>query len=243
MTGMKIESVVLRSNGDAKRAYLSFDACVAVGYAGRDQDAVRAHIEELRAIGVPVPSTIPSMYWVTPDLVSCTTEITAVGEKTSGEIEVFLARDEVGNMCVTVASDHTDRQLETVSVAKAKQICPKVIGPCFWNVSDIRDHWDALELTCSVRPVTRQGRRHGWALYQQGTLARLLPPEKLFELAGERTGTDVPTGARVALLSGTLPVIGGDIVYGEAFLIELRDPVLGRCIRHEYSVRILPDRN
>ena len=224
-------------------ANLSFDACVAVGYAGRDQAAVRAHIEELRAIGVPVPSMIPSMYWVAPDLVSCTKEISAVGDRTSGEIEVFLARDEVGNLCVTVASDHTDRQLETVSVAKAKQICSKVIGPCFWNVSEIRDHWDALELTCSVRPVAQQGKKQAWIPYQQGALVRLLPPEKLFELAQERTGSDVPTGARLALFSGTLPVIGGEIVYGEAFSLELRDPVLGRCIRHEYSVRILPDRN
>ena len=45
------------------------------------------------------------------------------------------------------------------AVAKAKQICSKVIGPCFWNVSDIRDHWDALELTCSVRPVAQQGKK------------------------------------------------------------------------------------
>ena len=58
---MKIDSVVLRSGGNMECANLSFDACVAVGYAGRDQAAVRAHIEELRAIGVPVPSMIPSM--------------------------------------------------------------------------------------------------------------------------------------------------------------------------------------
>ena len=101
--------------------HLSWDACVAAGYTGRDQAGVLAHVEELRKIGVPAPEKVPSMYWVEPERVSNTGLLWVVGEFSSGEGEVFLARDKGNNLCVTVASDHTDRALETVSVAKAKQ--------------------------------------------------------------------------------------------------------------------------
>ncbi|NLK20152.1 MAG: DUF2848 family protein [Synergistaceae bacterium] len=188
-----------------------------------------AHVEELRKIGVPAPERVPSMYWVEPDRVKSDSLLWVVGESSSGEGEVFLARDEKGNQCVTVASDHTDRALETVSVAKAKQICSKIVAPVFWRVDEIREHWDSIELKT-------------WAdgkLYQEGTLGRMLPPEKLFELARE----DSPAPGRISLFSGTLAVLGEGIVYASDWALSLRDPVLGREIRHEYTVRILPDRN
>jgi hypothetical protein len=165
---------------------------VAAGYTGRDQAGVLAHVEELRKIGVPAPEKVPSMYWVEPERVSNTGLLWVVGESTSGEGEVFLARDEGNNLCVTVASDHTDRALETVSVAKAKQACSKVIGSFFWRVDEVRGHWDSIDLR-----TWNDGK-----LYQEGTLGKMLPPEKLFELARE----DAPAGTgKLALFSGTLP--------------------------------------
>jgi len=227
---MRMVSVVQKKDGVSESIVLSWDACVAAGYTGRDQAGVMAHVEELRKIGVPAPEKVPSMYWVEPERVCSTGLLWVVGESTSGEGEVFLARDCGGNLCVTVASDHTDRALETVSVAKAKQACSKVVGAFFWRVDEIRGHWDSIELRT-------------WAdgkLYQEGTLGRMLPPEKLFELARE----DAPSGSgKLALFSGTLPVIGEGLVYASRYVLSLKDPVLGREIRHEYAVRILPDRN
>lgn len=227
---MRMKSAVLGKDGVSGEIILSWDACVAAGYTGRDQAGVLAHVEELRKIGVPAPDKVPSMYWVEPERVSNTGLLWVVGESTSGEGEVFLARDEGNNLCVTVASDHTDRALETVSVAKAKQACSKVIGSLFWRVDEVRGHWDSIELR-----TWNDGK-----LYQEGTLGKMLPPEKLFELARE----DAPAGTgRLALFSGTLPVLGEGIVYGTHYVLSLKDPVLGREIRHEYSVRVLPDRN
>ncbi|MGI6784783.1 MAG: DUF2848 family protein [Aminivibrio sp.] len=226
---MKLKSALWRKDGVFEEICLSWDACVAAGYTGRDQAGVMAHVEELRKIGVPAPERVPSMYWVEPDRVKSASLLWVVGESSSGEGEVFLARDEKGNLCVTVASDHTDRALETVSVAKAKQICSKIVAPVFWRVDEIREHWDSIELKT-------------WAdgkLYQEGTLGRMLPPEKLFELARE----DSPAPGRISLFSGTLAVLGEGIVYASDWALSLRDPVLGREIRHEYTVRILPDRN
>ena len=227
---MQMKTVVLHKNGGSEEVSLAWDACVAAGYTGRDQEGVRAHVEELRKIGVPAPEKVPSMYWVEPGRVSSSRLLWVVGEGTSGEGEVFLARSEDGNLYVTVASDHTDRALETVSVAKAKQICSKIVGPVFWKVDEVRDHWDSLELRTWV-----DGK-----LYQEGTLGKMLPPEKLFELARE----DAPcSGCGLALFSGTLPVLGEGLVYGTRYVLSLKDPLLDREIRHEYEVRVLPDRN
>jgi len=72
------------------------------------------------------------------------------------------------------------------------------------------------------------------------SLESMLPTEKLFERARE----DAPAGSgKLALFSGTLPVIGEGLVYASRYVLSLKDPVLGREIRHEYAVRILPDRN
>ena len=66
------------------------------------------------------------------------------------------------------------------------------------------------------------------------------PPEALLELAEE----DSPVkGGRISLFSGTLPVIGGDLVYGSRYVLSLKDPVLNRELRREYAVQVLPDRN
>ncbi len=226
---MIFKSALLRKDGVFEEVFLSWDVCVAAGYTGRDQKGVMAHVEELRKIGVPAPERVPSMYWVEPDRVKSSSLLWVVGEACSGEGEVFMARDEKGNLCVTVASDHTDRALETVSVAKAKQICSKIVAPIFWRVDEIRAHWDSIELRTWV----------DGELYQEGTLGQMLPPEKLFELAKE----DAPAEGRISLFSGTLAVLGEGIVYGTDWAMSLKDPVLGREIRHEYTVRILPDRN
>ena len=227
---MRMKSVVLRKDGSSHEVSLLWDACVAAGYTGRDQAGVRAHVEELKKIGVPSPERVPSMYWIEPERIGAASSLWVVGNETSGEGEVFLARCTQGNLHVTVASDHTDRALETVSVSKAKQIATKLVGAIFWRVDDVRDHWDEIELRV-------------WndeKIYQEGTLGQMLPPEALLELAEE----DSPVkGGRISLFSGTLPVIGGGLVYGSRYVLSLRDPVLNRELRREYAVQVLPDRN
>ncbi len=227
---MQMKSVVLRKDGTSHEIALTWDVCVAAGYTGRDQASVRAHVEELRKIGVPAPESVPSMYWVDPERVASSRLLWVVGGSTSGEGEVFLARCAGGNLHVTVASDHTDRSLETISVAKAKQVCSKTVGSVCWRVDDVREHWDSIELR-----VWNDGK-----LYQEGTLGKMLPPERLFELA---CGDAPMPGGRIALFSGTLPVLGEGLIYGSHYVLSLKDPVLEREIRHEYSVRVLPDRN
>ncbi|MDR2175681.1 MAG: DUF2848 domain-containing protein [Synergistaceae bacterium] len=229
---MKYEAAVLRSDGGAERVLLTWDLCVAVGYAGRNQKAVKDHIEELAKVGVPAPYAVPAMYWIEPDRVFSLKKLSVVGEATSGEVEFFMARDEGGDLFMTLASDHTDRALETVSVSKAKQACSKIVAPLFWKVADIREHWDTIGISSEI-PC-----EGGYRIYQKGVLGDLLPPERLEELARE----DAPFPGKISLFSGTLAAAGG-IVHAGEFRMTLSDPVLNRSIRFAYTVSVLPDRS
>lgn len=231
---MRLQTSVLRKSGATEAIDLKWDHCVAIGYAGRDQESVMAHVEELRAIGVPAPEKIPSMYWVEPNRVSSDTLLWVIGDGCSGEVEFFMAKDQHGDSYMTIASDHTDRALETVSVSKAKQCCSKIVADTFWSVADIREHWDSIILRSWVKSSDDTAERP----YQEGSLAKLLLPEKLLELAIE----DAPASGSLSFFSGTIPLLG-EICYKGTFRMEIFDPVLNRSIGHTYKVAVLPDRN
>jgi len=210
--------------------------CVAMGYTGRNREKVKAHIRELQSLGVSVPSRVPSMYWIDPDSKITTSDIIyVIGEKTSGEVEFFLMPSINDSIYFTVASDHTDRELEKISVSKAKQICNKVIAKKCWKVSDVYDHWDEIEIGAYVGINSE----HDLMLYQKGKLKDILDPMELRKLAIE----DVPYNGEVSILSGTLPLLKEKTIFGNVYKIFMFDPVLKRSIEHEYKVVILPDRS
>ena len=97
------------------------------GYAGRNQEEVASHIAELAELGVPAPTTIPAMYPISPYLAQQTTEVFVQHERTSGEAEWALVITE-DDVLLTVACDHTDRDLEVHSVAWSKNAAPDVLG-------------------------------------------------------------------------------------------------------------------
>lgn len=231
---MQLEAIVLRKCGQSQKIALSWDQTVAIGYAGRDQKSVIAHVEELKAIGVPAPSTVPSMYWIDPTRISSDEELFVIGDGCSGEVEFFAAFDARGDMYFTIASDHTDRKLETISVSKAKQGCSKIIGNLFWSFDEVKDHWDDIKLHSWVRDSSNQE----WRVYQDGTLGALLTPEELSKLAEK----DAPLKGSVSYFSGTIPLLS-KISYRGEFKMEIDDPILNRSIKHSYRVVELPDRN
>ena len=130
---------------------LEWNNCVAAGHIGRDQKVVQTHIKELETLGITAPEKVPSMYWIDPERVSTKKTLYVIGNKTSGEIEFFLAKDKIGELYVTVASDHTDRETKKDSVSKAKQLCNKIIVENCWKVSDIRDHWDKIIISSKIK--------------------------------------------------------------------------------------------
>ncbi|MFC7166995.1 DUF2848 family protein [Halospeciosus flavus] len=155
--------------------------------------------------------------------------VVVTGEHTSGEAAfgLFVTDRET---YVVAASDHTDRDLESVSVRKSKQIAPNVLSERAWRYSVVRDHWDRLELRAWT--TTGTGERK---LYQEEGLDALLAPEELLETVEKRHGGPMNG---TAILSGTVPTTEG-VVPGTRFVVELHDPVRDRTLRVGYNVEVV----
>lgn len=201
---------------------------VIAGWAGRDEAAVRHHIEELRALGVKPPRETPLFYRVASSLLTTAGRIEVAGRGSTGEAEAVLI-SLPGGPYVGVGSDHTDREAEAAGVTWSKQMCAKPVSAELWRLADVLPHWDALVLGARVE---RDGR---WEDYQQGTLAGLLRPEDL--VARYAGGPALPSGT--AMFLGTLAVPGG-LRWADAFEASLQDPVLGRTLTCSYRIEALP---
>ncbi|WP_315838093.1 DUF2848 domain-containing protein [Bradyrhizobium prioriisuperbiae] len=201
---------------------------VIAGWAARDEAAVKHHIDELAAIGVPPPSSVPLFYRGGAALLTQATSVEFLGPDSSGEVEpVIIAADD--GLWLTIGSDHTDRKAEAQGVALSKQLCAKPVGKDLWRLDDVAAHWDQLELRAYA---TIGGSRQ---LYQDGRLATLRPPSDLMT----RYGQGKPLAVGSVMFGGTLGAIGG-VRPASRFEMELHDPVLGRSIKHGYDVIELP---
>ncbi|MBN9671370.1 DUF2848 domain-containing protein [Roseibium aggregatum] len=199
------------------------DRLIVAGWTGRDRSKVDHHIEELAAIGVPAPSTVPLYYQCSPSLLTRETSIQVLGKETSGEAEPFLLKQD-GKIWLGLASDHTDRALEAHSVAASKQICAKPVAAELWPLDEVAARLDDLKLQSWI---VEDG---DWVPYQDGTLAAILPLETLMAGAGLKDGT--------AMLCGTLPAIGG-VRPARDFRMALTDPKTGKSIEAAYSSSVL----
>jgi Protein of unknown function (DUF2848) len=194
------------------------------GYTGRDDAAVRAHIGELAAIGVPPPPEVPSFYLLPSGLLTTSGVVEAAGEQTSGEAEPVLFRVE-GRYYIGVGSDHTDRDLEREDITRAKAACPKPVGRMVAALppDPAQADWDGIEMACQV-----DGRA-----YQRGRLSALRTPADLLpRIPGEAGGPD----GDLVLFCGTLPLLTGKFVAGRQWRLEMRLPG-GPELRCEYETK------
>ncbi|SDD02529.1 Protein of unknown function [Cupriavidus sp. YR651] len=206
---------------------LDVERLIIAGWTGRDKDAVQHHIEELQALGVKPPATVPTFYPLAASLLTTDTTMEVPRDDSSGETEFVLLQGDDA-LYIGIGSDHTDRKVEAYDVTVSKQMCAKPMGREIWRFDEVMDHWDSLEMRCWR---VRDGQR---ALYQEGKVTRLLDPRDLIErLTGE---PQLPPGT--AMFCGTQAVIG-DLGHGEAFEVELHDPVRNRTLRHAYRVESL----
>jgi len=214
---------------ETKVLSVGVDELVVAGWAGRDAKIVEHHVAELAAIGVPRPSAVPLFYRVGENTLTQRERVQVVGSASSGEVECFIFADR-RDLFVSVASDHTDRELEAYGVAQSKQVCPKPVARAAWRYSDVAAHWDDLVMRAWIE---EDGERR---LYQEGTLAGLLSIADLIE---GYTGTKglLPNGT--GMTCGTVGVLGG-IRPTPHFEMELFDPHLNRRIGHRYMIDVLP---
>lgn len=208
---------------------------IVAGWTGRDVAAIEHHIEELEALGVPRPSAVPLYYRVGKDLLSQAGAVEVLGDDSSGEAEPVLFFAE-GEWWLTVGSDHTDRKVESYSVAVSKQMCVKPVATAAWRWSDIAGRQDDIQL------LSRIYENGEWVDYQRGTLASIRPLESLRD---GFFGKTVPAAEQGCFMfCGTLGAIpnaqGKGIRPAPVMEIALRDPVRERVISHRYAMDVLP---
>jgi hypothetical protein len=218
------------AGAESRQLGVDIDSFIVAGWAGRDLAATEHHIEKLAALGVPRPSAIPLYYRVAENQLTQAPRIQVLGAHSSGEVEtlVFMAN---GEMYVSLASDHTDRKLESQSVALSKQLCAKPVAATAWRFADVVDHWDELVIRSYIQENGSE------VLYQEGALNALRAPSDL--IAGYHAGgAALPQGT--AMSCGTVGAIGG-IRPASSFTMELFDPPTKRSLRHHYDIDVLPE--
>ena len=177
------ESVSADGTRHARSLSVAARRLVVAGWTGRDPAAIEHHIAELEAIGVPRPSSVPLYYRVGANLLTQDPSVEVLGGDSSGEAEPVLFFAD-GEWWLSVGSDHTDRRVETYSVAVSKQMCPKPVATAAWRWADVAERQDGLVLASRI---LEDGQ---WVDYQRGTLAGIRPLQSLRDGFYAREGGD-----------------------------------------------------
>ncbi len=224
LVGEPDNDLILRRH-DGQPLRFSAKRLILAGYTGRDADAVAAYISKLEDEGIDPPNEVPSYFVLGADRMTTADTIEVATDSSCGEVEFALLIDDDGETWVTIASDHTDRGLETVDIPASKQTCVKVLAEDVWRLADVEDHWD--ELVFEARnPAGAE------VAYQSGSVAALRPPSELIALVEERFGGPMPG---TVILSGTIPATG-EFEFHPTFSVELHDPIRDRSLRAAYSI-------
>jgi Protein of unknown function (DUF2848) len=200
---------------------------IVAGWTGRDKAAVEKHIVELEALGVARPTSVPVYYQIAAARLTQNQQIECSGEQSSGEVEFALIKHD-NKLWVGLASDHTDRHVETYNVTVSKQMCEKPIAKTLWAYEEIAPHWDQIIMRSFIQ---EKGAR---VLYQEGSVMNMLDPLEL--IAGFAPLESLPNG--FVMLCGTFAAKGG-IRPSADFEFEMEDPVLKRTMRHNYHIKTL----
>jgi hypothetical protein len=158
------------------------------------------------------------------DLITTATLLPSPGPRTSGEVEPVLVRAG-GVWFFAVGSDHTDRELEAISVKDSKAVCPKPVSRTAIRLAldpvggGLDAAWDGIEITSAIDDVA----------YRHGSLAALRVPSDLIA----RATRENPSGDLV-IFCGTVPLMEGEFRYGERFSTTMSLP--GVTLRLEYAL-------
>ncbi len=207
---------LIHENWEIEPITFEFDKLILGGWTGRKREGVLAHIEELKSLGIPPPSKVPSFFHIGTNLLTTNNLIEVLDGKNNGEVEYVILLEKGEPRYLTVGSDHTDRDLERSSFLLSKQLYPKIIPPIIWSYDEVKDHWDELVLRMKV-----DGK-----LAQESGVRSLLIPEDIIREAdiGEKNAV---------LFSGSISWVDG-LKFGTEYKMELEDPVMNRKIVYTY---------
>ncbi len=206
---------------------------INAGYTGKDMKSIMAHIEELKEKGIAAPDSVPAFFPKSPNLLTQDEMLyTLDSSDHTGEAEfvIFFHQDKI---YISVGSDHTDRIMEKVNIPKAKFIYPNVVSREAWDLSEIEDHWDDINLQCWVL-VDNEKR-----LFQETKVSTFLSPQDLVKrVKNLLLNPDDVEG--LVIFSGTVASIF-QIDYSSWYLVKLTDKSSGKTISCEYGCSPISD--
>jgi hypothetical protein len=218
MTGPKL---VLREAGSGAPVEVWPRRLVIAGYTGRDRARVQRHIDELAALGVAAPESVPAFYTVPVGLLTPGSEITVVSAESSGEVEPVLVDTEAG-WYIGIGSDHTARDVERDSIPASKACYGKPLGGEVLPLDRVEASWAELRLRSYADHEP----------YQDAPLAEITPARDVLATYLGRTGDTIDG---LVMFLGTVPVLGGAIRYGTTFTGELADRT-GPLLSFSYKI-------
>jgi Protein of unknown function (DUF2848) len=198
------------------------------GSATRKAETAVPHQQEVAKEGIHIAFNVPAprIYPIAPHALTTGDAVFVHDDHTSGEVEIaILVADQV---YVGVASDHTDRDLERVSIPWSKQACPNVLAPVLWPLASVRARWDDCILRSRV-----DGRP-----YQEVSAAAFMHPDDVLRTLHERVAV-VPERDYL-VLCGTIVSLDKALGFGKAWEFEIENPAAGR-IAHRYAVNNMFD--
>ena len=223
---MKIKFKVKgKDNSSIGQIEFDLNRLLIVGYSGSNIEKIKEHIKELKEhLGVPEPKRIPTIFECSRELLTTEKNIKFIGDMTSGEVEYLIIKHS-NEIYIGIGSDHTDRKLESISVPKAKQICPKPIGEEVWLYKDVKEHWNEIEAE-SYQNIDRKK-----VLYQKGKLSEILPVEKIISELENRVGNIEDS----VIFSGTVP-LASTFKYGKEFICKIVDKNNNSTLNLNYKI-------
>lgn len=225
---MTVLSLTLQDGASASKKDVAITHAVIAGWTGRNRADIDHHIEELAALGIPRPKRVPIYFRMAAARATTASMIEVLTTKSSGEVE-FVMVQTGGKLWIGVGSDHTDRDVETYGITVSKHMCDHPVSSTFWSYDSIKDHWDKLILRAFIM---ENGKR---VMYQEGSVASMLPPLQIIEKYTEGKGLQEGT----LMFGGTFAAIGG-VRPADKFEFELEDPVNNRKLSGGYDIVYLP---
>lgn len=242
---MRIEPVrlVVHTGKGSEQRAIDVGSVAGARYASRDLEGTRAKLDSLLAQGKSATRTNPSIFRIGRYLLTQSEEFEVQGPLTGGEVEIVAIRngDEI---LISVGSDQCDRELDPLFQDKPKQMCPHPLAHAAWPYDEVRDHWDDLQLyghvvvgehVVPVQESTAAVLVDLEYLLAMDEVVALPDPAFLYCGAVAFLSSAAETATRLHLPEETA------LGVGDAFLVRLHDPVLGRTIEHQFSAVPLGD--
>lgn len=197
------------------------DVLVFAGFASRDPAAAEHHRLELKDKGVVVPDKIPVCYRGVTATLSQVAVIETQGRPLMGEVE-FVVIDTPSGLLITPGVDLFDEVLEQTDIEGSKNLSATPIGKTALRLADIRKDWDSFKLWM----------RFDGRLVQEGSVAKMMEPEKLLDLAQPAR---TKSGGIACVYSGSMPYVEAPKA---GFMdVELGLEGAGRKLTHRFRVK------